>query len=179
VHTDVVSKGRNSGWLSMQTPFTPPEREAFMATMKDVYRLFTTKVADGRKLDMEKLATLAEGRVFTGRMALEAGLVDRLGTLDDAVDEARKLAGIPEDESLERLLLPEPRGLFDDLFAMAGQEGAPTARLAGHEAFVRALILARQAGIPGLESLAAQAGALAQFASGQPLMVMPMRVTIR
>ena len=179
VHTDVVSKGRNSGWLSMQTPFTPPEREAFMATMKDVYRLFTSKVAAGRKLDMEKLATLAEGRVFTGRMALEAGLVDRLGTLDDAVDEARALAGIAEDEPLERLLLPEPRGLFDDLFAMTGQNGSPAAQLVGHETLLRALILARQAGIPGLESLTAHVGALAELASGQPLMLMPVRVRIR
>ncbi|MFM7292951.1 MAG: signal peptide peptidase SppA, partial [Planctomycetia bacterium] len=87
VHTDVVSKGRNAGWLSMQTPFTEQEREAFLATMKDVYRLFTSKVAAGRKLDMENLAKLAEGRVFTGRMAKELGLVDRLGTLDDAIDE--------------------------------------------------------------------------------------------
>ncbi|NCY03953.1 MAG: signal peptide peptidase SppA, partial [Planctomycetia bacterium] len=85
VHTDVVSKGRNAGWLSMQTPFTDHEREAFLATMKDVYRLFTSKVAAGRRLDMEKVATLAEGRVFTGRMAKELGLVDRLGTLDDAI----------------------------------------------------------------------------------------------
>ena len=150
-----------------------------MATMKDVYRLFTSKVAAGRKLDMEKLATLAEGRVFTGRMALEAGLVDRLGTLDDAVDEARTLAGIAEDEPLERLLLPEPRGLFDDLFAMTGQDGSPTAQLVGHETLLRALILARQAGIPGLESLTAHVGALAELASGQPLMLMPVRVRIR
>jgi len=61
--------------------------------MKDVYRLFTSKVAAGRKLDMETIGKLAEGRVFTGRMAKEFGLVDRLGALDDAI---------------ERVLLPEP-----------------------------------------------------------------------
>lgn len=189
VHTDVVAKGRNAGWLSMQTPFTDHEREVFLATMKDVYRLFTSKVASGRKMDMEKLATLAEGRVFTGRMAKELGLVDRLGTLDDAVDEAKKLAGIGEDEAIERVLLPEPRGLFDDLFGMAG-DAAPVARLTAaagaggsgggaRDALVRAAILARLAGVPGLEGLLAEAEALVQLSSGRPLMMLPMRVRVR
>jgi len=188
VHTDVVAKGRNAGWLSMQTPFTDNEREVFLATMKDVYRLFTSKVAAGRKLDMEKLATLAEGRVFTGRMAKELGLVDRLGTLEDAIDEAKKLAGIGADEAIERVLLPEPRGLFDDLFGMAG-DAAPVARLAGagtapgssfaRETLVRAALLARMTGVPGLEGLAAEADALVQLSSGRPLMMLPMRVRVR
>ena len=188
VHTDVVAKGRNAGWLSMQTPFTDQEREAFLATMKDVYRLFTSKVAAGRKLDMETIGKLAEGRVFTGRMAKDLGLVDRLGTLDDAIDEAKKLAGIDADEAIERVLLPEPRGLFDDLFGMAG-DAAPVARLAGagnasgssfaREALVRAMLLARMAGVPGLEGLAAEADALVQLSSGRPLMMLPMRVRVR
>jgi protease IV len=188
VHTDVVSKGRNAGWLSMQTPFTEQEREVFLATMKDVYRLFTSKVAAGRKLDMETIGKLAEGRVFTGRMAKDLGLVDRLGTLDDAIDEAKKLAGIGADEAIERVLLPEPRGLFDDLFGMAG-DAAPVARLAGagtapgssfaREALLRAALLARMAGVPGLEGLAAEADALVQLSSGRPLMMLPMRVRVR
>lgn len=182
IHTDVVSKGRNAGWLSMQTPFTDQEREVFLATMKDVYRLFTSKVAAGRKLDMEKLATLAEGRVFTGRMAKEAGLVDRLGTLEDAIDEARKLAGLADDEELQRVLLPEPRGLFDDLFGMtagaapvAAAFGTPAAR----EAVFQAVLLAKIAGLPGLESFAEQTHALVQLSSGRPLMMLPARVRVR
>lgn len=188
VHTDVVAKGRNAGWLSMQTPFTDHEREVFLATMKDVYRLFKSKVATGRKLDMEKLDTLAEGRVFTGRMAKDLGLVDRLGTLDDAIDEARKLAGIDADEAVERVLLPEPRGLFNDLFGMAG-DAVPMAGLTGagaasgssfaREALVRAALLARISGVPGLEGLSAEAEALVQLSSGRPLMMLPMRVRVR
>ncbi|MFM8378018.1 MAG: signal peptide peptidase SppA [Planctomycetia bacterium] len=170
VHTDVVSKGKNAGWLSMQTPFTAAEREAFMATMKDVYRLFTTKVAAGRKLDVAKLDTLAEGRVFTGRMAKEAGLVDRLGTLDDAIDEAKKLAGLAADEEIERVLLPEPRGLFDDLFGMNGPGLAPVAG---------ADLAARLLGLPGLESITAHAGTLCALTSGRPQMLLPMRVKVR
>ncbi|MFO0424708.1 MAG: S49 family peptidase [Planctomycetia bacterium] len=170
VHTDVVSKGRNAGWLSMQTPFTADEREAFLGTMKDVYRLFTTKVAEGRKLDIEKMPALAEGRVYTGRMAKEAGLVDRLGTLDDAIDEAKQLAGIEDDEEIERVLLPEPRGLFDDLFGMDGLPTAPAAE---------ALVLAGLGKAPGMDAIAASTQALAQLASGRPLMMLPARVRVR
>ena len=170
VHTDVVSKGKNAGWLSMQTPFTAAEREAFMATMKDVYRLFTTKVAAGRKLDLAKLDTLAEGRVFTGRMAKEAGLVDRLGTLDDAIDEAKQLAGLAADEEIERVLLPEPRGLFDDLFGMTGAAAPP---MAGVD------LVARLIGLPGFEAARAHAGTLSALTSGRPQMLLPMRVKVR
>jgi protease-4 len=170
VHTDVVSKGKNAGWLSMQTPFTVAEREAFMATMKDVYRLFTTKVAAGRKLDAAKLDTLAEGRVFTGRMAQEAGLVDRLGTLDDAIDEAKQLAGLAADEKIERVLLPEPRGLFDDFFGMTGAAAPP---MAGAD------LVARLLGLPGVEALTAHAGTISALTSGRPQMLLPMRVKVR
>ncbi|MFM9059351.1 MAG: signal peptide peptidase SppA [Planctomycetaceae bacterium] len=178
VHTDVVSKGRNAGWLSMTEPFTPAGREAFMATMQDVYRLFTSKVAAGRKLEAAAVEKLAGGRVFTGRQALAAGLVDRLGTLDDAIDEARKLAGVAADEELDRVLLPEPRGLFDDLFGAAGRGTTPVARLAVGDG-LRAALLARVAGVPALAALTVEIDALAEVLSGRPQLVLPARITIR
>jgi protease-4 len=178
IHTDVVSKGRNAGWLSINEPFTDSERDAFLATMKDVYRLFTTKVAAGRKLDVEKVATLAEGRVFTGRMAKEAGLVDRLGTLDDAIDEARKLAGIPADETIDRVLLPEPRGLFEDLFGSAGGTGDPVTRVLATTG-ARAVLFSRITELPALAALAGEVGALELLATGRPLFMLPARVTVR
>jgi len=182
VHTDVVSKGRNAGWLSMQQPFTPEEREAFLGTMKDVYRLFTSKVAAGRKLEPADVEKLAGGRVFTGRMAKEAGLVDRLGTLEDAIDEAKKLAGIAPDEEIDRLMLPEPRGLFDELFGVSAQPVDPVARLAGAMAgggSLRGLLLTRAAGIPALKPLAAEADTLVQLLSGRPQFLLPVRVRLR
>jgi len=136
--------------------------------MKDVYRLFTSKVATGRKLDLEKVATLAEGRVFTGRMAKEAGLVDQLGTLEDAVDEAKKLAGIEDEEEVERLLLPEPRGLFDDLFGMQGAV----------QPVAEAALLARFGHLPGFQILAGHVEALTLLSSGRPLLLLPARVKI-
>lgn len=182
VHTDVVSKGKNAGWLSMTEKFTDGEREAFLGTMKDVYRLFTSKVAAGRKLDQEKVESLAAGRVYTGRQALKVGLVDSLGTLDDAIAEAKKLAGIDADEAVDRMLLPEPRGLFDDLFAAAGSDTMPVAHLAGlsgHRSALQAIILGRIATLPGLEPLVHEADTLVQLLSGRPQFLMPMRLNVR
>lgn len=182
VHTDVVSRGKNAGWLSMTEKFTAAEREAFLGTMKDVYRLFTGKVAAGRKLELTAVEALAEGRVYTGRQALAARLVDRLGTLDDAIDEARKLAEIDADEELDRLLLPEPRGLFDELFAAAGGDVAPIVGRAGlpaGDAVVRALVTTRLAGLPGLAALSAETDTLVQLLSGRPQLLMPLRLRVR
>jgi protease-4 len=169
VRTDVVSRGRNAGWLSPQQPFTETERAAFLGTMQDIYRLFTSKVAAGRGLEPETVNNLAEGRVFTGRMALEAKLVDRLGTLDDAIDEARSLAKIGADERLDRLLLPEPRGFLEDLFASTGAAGDPVA----------SLLLARAAGVPVLEEAVRGTQGLRQVLSGRPQLLPPARITVR
>jgi protease-4 len=169
VRTDVVSRGRNAGWLSPQQPFTDAERAAFLGTMQDIYRLFTSKVAAGRGLEAETVRNLAEGRVFTGRMALEAKLVDRLGTLDDAIDEARTLAKIGADEKLERVLLPEPRGFLEDLFGATGGAGDP----------VVSLLLARAAGVPVLEEAVRGTQGLRQVLSGRPQLLPPARITVR
>ncbi len=113
---------------------------------------------------------------------MEAGLADRLGTLTDAIDEARQLADIAADEKLEPFLLPEPRGLFDDLFGAADGGSSPLARLAGlpaGEAAIRALIMARFAGLPALQPLAAEADTLVEVLSGRPQLLMPVRVRVR
>ncbi len=170
VHTDVVSKGRNAGWLSMQTPFSKHEKEVFLKSMKQIYKLFTSKVADGRRLDKERVATLAEGRIFTGRMAKEAGLVDSLGTLDDAIEEALKLANLERGERFDRLLMPKSQGLFDDLFGQRpSNESAPLATKS-----LRA-IMER---FPAAEHVIRWIDSLSLLSSGEPLMMLPAEVSI-
>jgi protease-4 len=172
VHTEVVSRGRNAGWLSMQSGFSEQEREVFLGTMREIYRLFTQKVATGRRLDLKTVADLAEGRVFTGRMALKAGLVDRLGSLEDAVEEARRLAGIDATEKLERLLLPEPKGLLEDLLGARERPLLPSATVSRPWEQLAAAI-----GV----AMPVPAGKLEQFGlltSGRPLMLLPAVVDI-
>ena len=92
------------------TPFTPSERDAWSKSMDDMYRQFTSKAAEGRKIDLKHLQDdLAGGRVFTGRVAVENKLVDRIGTLDDAIAEAKSLAGLKAEEPIDRLNLPKPK----------------------------------------------------------------------
>ena len=117
VKTESISRGKKAGWLSSVEPFSPSEREAWLHSMQDMYRQFTTKAAEGRKLDLQHLRDdLAGGRVFTGRVAVGNKLVDKVGTLDDAVAEAKSLAGMKADEPVDRLMLPKPKSFFESMF---------------------------------------------------------------
>ena len=67
-------------------------------------------------MPVEKLRELAGGRVYTGRQAKDNGLVDELGTLHDAIAEAKKLAGLDKDADVRIEVLPEPTNFFESLF---------------------------------------------------------------
>ncbi|MFO1045773.1 MAG: signal peptide peptidase SppA [Planctomycetaceae bacterium] len=116
ITTSVVHRGKNSGVLSMTTPFSDAERETMQKMLNDIYAQFTTKAAAGRKMEVEKLEKMARGRVYTGAQALKLGLVDELGTLADAIAFAKKSAGLDPDQKLERLDLPKPISPFEQLF---------------------------------------------------------------
>jgi len=123
VKAEVVSRGKNSGWQSEYEPFTPSEREAWSKSMDDMYRQFTTKAAEGRKIDLQHLQKdLAGGRVFTGRVAVENKLIDKVGTLEDAIAEAKSLAGLTAEEPVDRLNLPKPKSFFESLLGDSGPE---------------------------------------------------------
>ena len=91
--TEVISRGANSGSLSSNQPFTPEERKVWPELLQDTYHQFVSKAAEGRKMTYGKLEELAQGRVYTGRMAKTLGLVDELGTLADAIVAAKMAAG--------------------------------------------------------------------------------------
>jgi protease IV len=116
ISTDTISRGKNNGWMSSDTPFSDSEREVITRLMKDCYKQFTEKAAAGRNLPLSEMDSLAGGRLYSGRMAKESKLVDDIGTLDDAVDEAKRLAGLKTDDKIERLILPKPRSFLEDLF---------------------------------------------------------------
>jgi protease IV len=75
-------------------PLTDRERAYFQGLIDDMYVQFVEAVADGRKLDIQDVRTLADGRVFTGRDGKERKLIDEVGNFQDAVDLTAKLAGI-------------------------------------------------------------------------------------
>ncbi len=118
VTTEVISRGKNSGLLSMGAPFTASERAAFKENMETVYRQFVTKAAEGRGVPTEAIEKLAGGRVWTGRQAEQNGLVDHVGTLADAVAAAKKAAGLEAGEQLDLLELPRPTNIIDQLLGL-------------------------------------------------------------
>jgi protease-4 len=118
--TDVVSRGKNSGVNSSTFKWTDSERAAMQATIEDIYDTFVDKAVVGRtkagvKITREQLLKLAGGRVWTGRQAKTNGLVDHLGTLDDAIADAKKRAGADPKTDMELLILPRGSSFLDKL----------------------------------------------------------------
>jgi len=115
VATDTVTVGKNGTIFSINQPFSDTERAAMKRLMDDTYRQFVAKAAQGRKMPFEALEKLAGGRVYTGRQAQKLGLVDEVGTLDDAIAAAKELARIPSDQATELLILPKAQGFLEAL----------------------------------------------------------------
>jgi protease-4 len=113
------SRGKRAGMISPTGELTADGREVLMKYMHEVYDDFLTHVAKGRKLSKEAVASIAEGRVWTGAQALDLGLVDEIGGLDAAMAKARLLADLPKD--VEVLSLPKPKTFFDLLNEMSGE----------------------------------------------------------
>jgi protease-4 len=130
--SEVITRGANSGIFSDE-PFTETQKKAFKAMMEDTYDLFLDKALEGRKaagkkMTRDDLKALAGGRVWTGRQAKANGLIDELGTLEDAIAEAAKLGGLPGDKEPELLMLPKPRASLDSLFEGFGLNLTETLR---------------------------------------------------
>lgn len=119
MNTEVISRGANSGSLSSSQPFTPEERKAWTELLQETYHQFVEKAASGRKMPYDKLEQMAQGRVYTGQMAKKLGLVDELGTLQDAIAAAKTSAGLKADAEVDLMVLPEPKSIFEQLFGDA------------------------------------------------------------
>jgi len=80
---------------SMTRPMRPEEREQLQSVIDDFHARFVEVVSKGRKnLPAEQVRSLADGRIFSANQALEAGLVDRIGSVDGTIAGARRLAGL-------------------------------------------------------------------------------------
>jgi protease IV len=93
VKPEVLRRGAHADMMSMTRPFDEQERRLFEAELERAYKHFVALVARGRSKRPEDILPLAGGRVWTGRDALERGLVDRLGGLSEAAAEVRARAG--------------------------------------------------------------------------------------
>lgn len=97
VKSEVIKSGKNKDMGSAFRPMQPEGRKILQDVLDNVHAQFIKAVAEGRKLKIEDVRELADGRIFSGEQAQALGLVDELGTLDDATRAAAKMAGLGED----------------------------------------------------------------------------------
>lgn len=114
INWDGVRIGENAGILSFNKPFTASEKANFNASLDEVYSDFTAKVVENRKLT-RNIDEIARGRVWTGRQALELGLIDDLGGLNAAVYEAKKRGGIEDGQKFRIVSYPLEKTLGEKL----------------------------------------------------------------
>src|ERR1700761_1570005 len=147
VSIDGVALGSNATMLAPTHPFTDDDWQRINTWLDAIYTDFIAKVAEGRRMPLEKVHDVARGRVWTGADAARNGLVDELGGLSDAAAIARLRAGLPADAPLR--LFPRLTPL-DQLRQPDSSESkpaaAPAAGLGFAEAWGPAWLLAAQAG---------------------------------
>ncbi|MGN6368061.1 MAG: signal peptide peptidase SppA [Phycisphaerae bacterium] len=113
LNIEPVTRGKHAMMLSMMTPFSDEERDFLKKSMTDTYGVFTSRVTSARGNKIPNLEDVAQGRLFTGIQAKDAGLVDNVGTLNDTILAAAKNAHIENNFQIE--VLPEPKTLADIL----------------------------------------------------------------
>lgn len=120
--------GDYAGAFGTEASFNQGQKAAFAGWMDTIYEGFVQRVASGRNMPVEKVRELAKGRVWTGAQARQLGLVDKLGGFYDAVDEAKRLAGIKGDVKLK--VMGGPKSPFEALEKLFGVSAASIKTLA-------------------------------------------------
>lgn len=126
IANDRVMRGDNADLLLDSHRLEPEQRAILEATAESTYRTFIGKVAEARGMSDEEVEALAAGRVWTGSQALEVGLVDEIGGFREAIETARREAGIPPQQGVRLRLYPEARSVFDVIGGLLGQARGPS-----------------------------------------------------
>jgi protease-4 len=112
VTKQVITRGRHAALHSDYIPLGDEERQRLQTEAEFFYADFVDKVASGRQLSPEAVMAAAEGRVWSGRQAKARGLVDQLGGIESALDEAKVLAGVRPEIRVAVERYPRPRRLW-------------------------------------------------------------------
>ncbi|MDA8388611.1 MAG: signal peptide peptidase SppA [Nitrospiraceae bacterium] len=94
IKAEVIKSGKNKDIASPFRPISPEQRRILQTALDTVHDQFIDAVASGRKIPVERVRALADGRIFTGQQAKALHLVDALGDLPDAIAAAKTMAGI-------------------------------------------------------------------------------------
>jgi protease-4 len=145
------ARGENAQWRSLARPWSASERRAVERQIDGFYRLFVDRVAEGRKLPRADIEALAGGRVWTGKQAFDRRLVDRLGSVHDAVALARDRAGLAPGDWVEVRRTASGSGgvgevLGEPIARAAAARTPPLVRALGALPEIRALALVSELG---------------------------------
>lgn len=130
VNFETVGSNKHSDMFSLMRPFDKTELDYMQASVEDIYESFVNLVADGRKMAPSAVDEIAQGRVWMGSDALGIGLVDEIGTLQDALVYAASLAGIGPDE-IRTAAFPAPLTFAQQIMESLGQGSSEPSILAG------------------------------------------------
>ena len=138
VNARELGVGRNALFLSGINPWSEEQLAEVNQQADIVYADFTSKVAEGRNMPLERVEEVARGRVWTGADALERGLVDELGGFWAAVDDAKMLAGIDADQRVRFRSYPESEGFFGTLSRILDSSSATLEAVRGLSVLIQA-----------------------------------------
>lgn len=125
-------KTHEMGTLTVMRPATNKELEKLQHGVESTYELFTKRCADGRGIAQDSIKEIGGGRVWTGFHALQIGLVDELGGLNEAISKAAELANLEADKYSTQNY-PAPLSTFDQIMNMLNEEtGDVTIRIADY-----------------------------------------------
>ncbi len=156
-----VTHGANADLLLVSDALTPEARGVLKRDVESIYSLFLDRVVDGRGMSRDAVHAIAQGRVWTGEQAVEIGLVDRIGGLRVAVEEAMELADLDPGADVGIIEYPRPKPLGQQLAELLG---------------VRAT--ASLAELPLPPALRQMLVTFEALPAGKPMLVMPGHITI-
>jgi protease-4 len=161
MNMEAVTRGRYADLYSPIRPFSEEERKRVHDQMQATYDAFVEKAAAGRNTTPERIDSVAQGRVWTGRQAKQIGLVDELGGLQRALSVAKERAKLDPDEEVELVLYPPKKSLYEALADPFGRMDRG------------ATILGSLLGFRDPRALQTLTAPLRVFRRGEPLAIMP------
>jgi len=176
IKVERISRGKNSGMMSLFTPVEEVNMNVLTSYMEDFYWKFVDRVAAGRKMTKEQVHEVAQGRVWTGKQALKNGLIDAIGGLEDAIHIAKLRAGLTDDENWELTEMPRSEDFFESLSENFGlRVSSLLSKFSSLNAF-EALVLEN----PEIKSRLARLNSVFKLCQNERvLLLMPMDISIQ
>lgn len=117
ISKEEIKRGNNADLFSEISTFSEQQQNMLQGYVNNFYRTFVSKAAQNRKMTFQEMDNVAQGRVWTGKQALENGLIDKLGGIQEAIALAKKMAGIPEDVHVRVKIYPRQVSLLQRLLS--------------------------------------------------------------